>query len=483
MNNQIPQSTEFEKSLLGAFFYASSFADQQDMYDRVLMHVADVDFYNPQNKAAFVAIGELLEQTVEVEPQALINQIEKDGVLNAQQATTLVADLQTTTATTSNVEAYAKEIRTTAISRNLIDLMNRTNQAAHDPASVPDDLIAQVRSTLDNIEDTHEASEFKSVKNALSELINEISEASQNNSELKAGAIPTGYPKLDRLIKGLQPNNLIILAARPAVGKTAFALNMAKRAAQSKEIGHKTVVVFNMEMNVSSMMLRMLASESNVPMNKLQTGNDLTTDPTGKDLNTDWTRIHATNNNLSHLRIQLNAASGITMSSLRAQLRTLDTQLKRDDPQGGVGLVIIDYLQLIEPDEGRTDGRQNEISKISRQLKKLTTEMNIPVVALSQLSRGVESRDEKRPKLSDLRDSGAIEQDADIVMFLYRKDYYDANGNREGDEGYDQQATPDDSKVDLIVAKNRQGANETVQLLFRRSVQSYDNFDYHHENN
>lgn len=473
MNNQIPQNVEYEKSLIGTFFYASSFVDQQDIYDRVISKISEADFYDVSTKAAFKAIGQLIENRIEIDSASLITQLEKDNVLNANQIATLISEVQVAISTTANVDAYANDIRETSIARNLIDLMNRTNQAAHDPSSNPDDLIAQVRSTLDNIESNREDISFTSVRNALEELIQEITEAEKNKSELKPGAIPSGFPKLDRLTKGLQKSNLVILAARPAVGKTAFALNLARNAAASKEIGKKAVVIFNLEMNESSMMLRLLSSQSSVPMNQLQTGNDLKHATSQNDAQAEWSRILEANRRLSSLNIQINATPGIAISEIRSTLRSLDKQLKHDNPEGGVGLVVIDYLQLIEPEGNSNESRQNEISKISRSLKKLSSELDIPVVALSQLSRGVESRVEKKPMLSDLRDSGAIEQDADIVMFLYREDYYDKNGNREGEEGFNQTETPNNSEVQLIVAKNRQGANDTVNLVFIRDIQKY----------
>jgi replicative DNA helicase len=473
MANQIPQNIEYEKSLLGTFFYASGIEEQKDIEGRVASIVSSTDFYDPRTRAMYSTIHDLVENDIEVEFTSVYNHMIENSTVNPGDANNLLVELTNSNSTIANAEEYARDIREKAIARNLIDLMNHSNQSAHDPSTDPNDLIANIRQSLDKMEDTHEVSEFKSSKEVLADVIDEINEASKNQSGLKKGAIPSGFSYVDTITKGLQPNNLIILAARPAVGKTAFALNLAANAAKSKEIGKKHAVVFNMEMNESSMMFRLLSAWSTVPMNKLQTGNNLTTSTSVNDINADWAKINEANRQLSSLNLDLNATPGIRMSEVRSNLRTLDKQLKKADPESGIGLVVIDYLQLIEPDTETRDGRQNEISKISRSLKKLAGELNIPIVALSQLSRGVESRTIKRPMLSDLRDSGAIEQDADIVMFLYRDDYYDKNGKVEGEEGYDNSEESKVSDVELIIAKNRQGSNETVKLFFNKEIQQY----------
>ncbi|MDR2661011.1 MAG: replicative DNA helicase [Lactobacillaceae bacterium] len=472
MNNQIPKNEEYEKNIISAFFFASNLAEQKDMFDRIADIISENDFYNGKYKSIFYAIAQLLESNVEIEASSLATRLIENHV-NQNDAINTIAELQTGNATTSNIEEYAKDIREKAILRNLIDLLNISNQNAHDPASMPEDLIANIRKTLDSIEDTHDAINFMTIKEALNKVIIEIQEASKNKqSDMKVGAISTGFSYLDRLTKGLQQNNLIIIAARPAAGKTAFALNIAANAAQDLKIkNNKHVVVFNMEMTEEQMMFRLLSARSTVPMDKLQTGN-LTTAQNGNDFSTDWAMINEAQTRLSELPIELNATPGITINEIRSNLRALDAQLKHNDPDGGIGLVIVDYLQLIEPDAFSRDGRQNEVSKISRSLKKLAGELEVPVIALSQLSRGVENRENKRPRLSDLRDSGAIEQDADIVMFLYRDDYYDQNGHSEDDEDYDASSQPNVTEIEVIVAKNRQGANDTVRLIFKKDTQS-----------
>ncbi|MCV3296199.1 replicative DNA helicase [Oenococcus kitaharae] len=478
MDNRIPQEIQTEKALLSAFFYTNGLSQQQDVLDRMLGIISEDDFYDPKNKKVFQAINELLSDDKIVEPLTVSDQMKTDKSLDMVGGEGFISEILLADGTIANVENYAKAVHEKATQRRLIDLFNQGNGLAHDPSSQSQDLIANVRAKLDSIEDQSENTDFIELKNSLSKTIDNLNNSAKNNSILREGALPSGYAYLDKLTKGWQPNNLIILAARPAVGKTAFALNLAINAAKSKEIGKKTVVVFNMEMDDQSLSTRILAANARVPMDKLMTGKDLTQSTNGQvDPNADWTRIMLANERLSRLNIHLDTTPGIRINEIRAKLRNLQSQSQREDPEGGIGLVIIDYLQLIESDV--TESRQQAVAAISRSLKKLAGELDLPIIALSQLSRGVEGRTTKRPMLSDLRDSGAIEQDADIVMFLYRDDYYDQNGHSEDDEDFDESAIPDRGPVELIVSKNRQGANDTVKLMFDRSIQFYGNLDPH----
>ncbi|PST71138.1 replicative DNA helicase [Oenococcus oeni] len=476
INNHIPQEVQTEKALLSAFFYTSGLSEQQDVLDRMLGIITADDFYDVKNKKFFQAINELLNDDKIVEPLTVSDQMKADKSLDSVGGEGYISEVLSSDGTIANVENYAKAVHEKATQRRLIDLFNQGNGLAHDPASQSQDLIADIRSKLDSIEDQSENTDFIELKKSLSNTIDNLNTAARSNSILREGALPSDYPYLDKLTKGWQQNNLVILAARPAVGKTAFALNLAINAAKSKEIGKKTVVIFNMEMDDQSLSTRILAANARVHWNKLMTGRNLTQSSNGQvDPNADWTRIMLANERLSRLNIHLDTTPGIRINEIRAKLRNLQSQLQREDPDGGIGLVIIDYLQLIESDV--TESRQQAVAAISRSLKKLAGELNVPIIALSQLSRGVEGRTTKRPMLSDLRDSGAIEQDADIVMFLYRDDYYDQDGHSEDDDDFDESAIPDRGPVELIIAKNRQGANSTVKLMFDRSIQFYGNLD------
>ncbi|WP_439425462.1 replicative DNA helicase [Oenococcus alcoholitolerans] len=478
LDNRIPQEVQTEKALLSAFFYTSSLSQQQDVLDRMLGVISEDDFYDIKNKQVFQAINSLLNDDKIVEPLTVSDQMRSDKSLDSVGGEGYISEILSSDGTIANVENYAKIIHEKATQRRLIDLFNQANGLAHDPSSQSIDLISEIRTKLDAIEDTAENNDFIELKNSLSRTIDDLNNAAKSNSILREGALPSGYAYLDKLTKGWQANNLIILAARPAVGKTAFALNLAINAARSPEIGKKTVVVFNMEMDDQSLSTRILAANARVPMDKLMTGKGLTQSMNGQiDPNADWTRIMLANERLAKLKINLDTTPGIRINEIRAKLRNLQSELQRQDKEAGIGLVVIDYLQLIESDNA--ESRQQAVAAISRSLKKLAGELDIPIIALSQLSRGVEGRTTKRPMLSDLRDSGAIEQDADIVMFLYREDYYDQNGHSEDDEDFDESSIPDRGPVELIVAKNRQGANDTVKLMFDRSIQFYGNLDPH----
>ncbi len=475
-NNKIPQEIKTEKALLSSFFYTSSLDKQQELLDRILGIISEGDFFDSKNKRVFHAISELLNDNKMVETLTLSDQMRSDKSLLSVGGEGYISEIIATDSTSANAENYAKAVHEKATQRHLIDLSNRINRLAHDPSSHSLNLISEAQEELNKIEGSAENNDFITLKNSLDKTINELNSSTKSNSILRKNALPSGYGFLDKLTKGWQKDNLIVVAARPAVGKTAFALNLAINAAKSKEIGNKTVVVFNMEMNDQSLSDRILAANARVPMDKLMTGNGLSQSSNGNmDTNSDWSRIMLASENLNKLNINLDTTPGIKMNEIRAKLRNLEAQLQKENSKKGIGLVIIDYLQLI--DSEITESRQQAVAAISRSLKKLAGELNVPIIALSQLSRGVEGRTSKRPVLSDLRDSGAIEQDADIVMFLYREDYYDQNGNSEGDEDFDQSSVPERGPIEIIVAKNRQGANDTVKLLFDRSIQFYGNFD------
>jgi len=269
----------------------------------------------------------------------------------------------------------------------------------------------------------------------------------QNNEEITG--LPTGYAALDKMTAGLQKEELIILAARPAVGKTAFALNIAQNVGTKTD---RSVAIFSLEMGAESLVNRMLCAEGSIEASHLRTG-QLSEE--------EWRNLIVAMGSLSNANIYIDDTPGIKISEIRARCRKLAQE------KGNLGLILIDYLQLIEG-TGR-ENRQQEVSEISRQLKKLAKELKVPVIALSQLSRGVEQRQDKRPVLSDIRESGSIEQDADIVAFLYRDDYYRSEGD-DDDEPEEQQ---NNNVIEVIIEKNRSGARGTVELLF---IKEYNKF-------
>jgi replicative DNA helicase len=281
----------------------------------------------------------------------------------------------------------------------------------------------------------------------LNRTIETIDQLAQNNEEITG--LPTGYAALDKMTAGLQKEELIILAARPAVGKTAFALNIAQNVGTKTD---RSVAIFSLEMGAESLVNRMLCAEGSIEASHLRTG-QLSEE--------EWRNLIVAMGSLSNANIYIDDTPGIKISEIRARCRKLAQE------KGNLGLILIDYLQLIEG-TGR-ENRQQEVSEISRQLKKLAKELKVPVIALSQLSRGVEQRQDKRPVLSDIRESGSIEQDADIVAFLYRDDYYRSEGD-DDDEPEEQQ---NNNVIEVIIEKNRSGARGTVELLF---IKEYNKF-------
>jgi replicative DNA helicase len=292
---------------------------------------------------------------------------------------------------------------------------------------------------------TRTGSEFRTIQEVLFKTQENLEKLSQMKGDITG--LPTGFYDLDKVTSGLQSNQLIIIAARPAMGKTAFALNLVTNVA--KNTGKK-VALFNLEMNAEQLAMRMLSSEGQIDGIKLTKG---------KLENNDWKRVNEAISRLAETNIYINDNLSITLSEMRAVCRRLASE-------GNLGLIVIDYLQLINLDSGFNGSRQQEISEISRALKTLAMELGIPIIALAQLSRGVEARDDKRPILSDLRESGSIEQDADLVAFLYRDDYY--NKESSIDENT--------SKSEFIIRKHRNGPTATIDLIFKRNTSTFVNF-------
>ena len=302
------------------------------------------------------------------------------------------------------------------------------------------------RSILE-VSEKRNRSGFLSISDVLNTTIANIDQLYQNDEEITG--LPTGYQALDKMTAGLQAEELIILAARPAVGETAFALNIAQNVGTKTD---KAVAIFSLEMGAESLVNRMLCAEGSIEASHLRTG-QLSEE--------EWQNLIIAMGSLSRANIYIDDTPGIKITEIRAKCRKLAQE------KGNLGLILIDYLQLIEG-TGK-ENRQQEVSDISRQLKKLAKELKVPVIALSQLSRGVEQRQDKRPVLSDIRESGSIEQDADIVAFLYRDDYYDRG---EGEDG-DHEPPEVDNVVEVIIEKNRSGARGTVELLF---IKEYNKF-------
>jgi replicative DNA helicase len=358
-----------------------------------------------------------------------------------------LAELATIVPTAANIGFYAQTVSTMSRRRRLIKAGTDIVRMGYEPEGELDDIITEAEKQIVDVAEGTNKEGFKVISNVLTESFGLIEKNAQTN-EIVTG-LPTFYTELDKITTGLQPDQLIILAARPAVGKTAFALNIAQNVGTKTD---KTVAIFSLEMSATDLVNRMLCAEGSIESNHVRTGN-LTEE--------EWNKIVMAMGTLGEASIYIDDTAGIKMPEIRAKSRKLAQE------KGNLGLIVIDYLQLIEG-SGK-ESRQQQVSEISRNLKMLAKELSCPVIALSQLSRAVEQREDKRPNLSDIRESGSIEQDADIVAFLYREDYY----RKEGDE-VEEDAAPDDI-IEVILEKNRAGARGTVKLMFKKEYNKFAN--------
>lgn len=437
-----PQNIEAEQAVLGSVFLDS------EMMIEALEYIEPKDFYRRSHQLIFQTMMTLNERNEAIDLITLKDRLEQDNLLEDIGGLSYLSDLAVAVPTAANIVYYAKIVEQKSLLRNLIqtatDIVTKGFEQGEDVETILDNA---ERSILE-VSEKRNRSGFLSIADVLNTSIANIDRLYQNNEEITG--LPTGYPALDKMTAGLQPEELIILAARPAVGKTAFALNIAQN------IGTKTdqaVAIFSLEMGAESLVNRMLCAEGSIEAGHLRTG-QLSEE--------EWQNLIIAMGSLSRAQIYIDDTPGIKITEIRAKCRKLSQE------KGNLGLVLIDYLQLIEG-TGR-ESRQQEVSEISRQLKKLAKELKVPVIALSQLSRGVEQRQDKRPVLSDIRESGSIEQDADIVAFLYRDDYYD----RENDEDDENRDAPEiDNVIEVIIEKNRSGARGTVELLF---IKEYNKF-------
>lgn len=434
-----PQSIEAEQAVLGSVFLDA------DAIVEAMEYIEAKDFYRRGHQTIFQIMIDLSNRSEAIDAITIKEQLEQRKMLEDIGGVSYLSELTLSVPTAANVGYYAKIVEQKSLLRNLIqtatDIVTSGFEQDEDVESILDDAERRIL----EVSEKRNRSGFLAIADVLGDSINQIEKLSQQGEAITG--LPTGYHALDKMTAGLQAEELIILAARPAVGKTAFALNIAQN------VGTKTdqsVAIFSLEMSAESLVNRMLCSEGLVEASHLKTG-QLTDE--------EWDNIIVAMGSLSKANIFIDDTPGIKISEIRAKCRKLHQE------QGGLGLVLIDYLQLIEG-TGR-ENRQQEVSEISRQLKKLAKELKVPVIALSQLSRGVEQRQDKRPVLSDIRESGSIEQDADIVAFLYRDDYY------RSEEGEDEEPEESNNVIEVIIEKNRSGARGTVELLF---IKEYNKF-------
>ncbi|CDE08876.1 replicative DNA helicase [Bacillus sp. CAG:988] len=436
----LPNDIEAEQSVLGSMFL-SKYALQQ-----ACETLTPDSFYLASNAKIFSCIQSLAEKDVPIDLTTVTAALKNSNLLSEVGGVEYLSEILNIVPTAANIDSYIKIVEDDAIRRKLIETATNICSMGYESDRSVSETLDQAEQKILTVVKNRRTSEFKSIQNVLFKAQEDLERLAETKNDITG--IPTGWIDIDRATTGLHENELIIIAARPAMGKTAFALNLATSVAINTG---KTVAVFNLEMSAEQLATRMLSSLGQVELNKLRTGNLL---------NDDWKRVNEAISQLSGAKMYIDDTPGINIGEIRSKCRRLASS---DD---GLGLVIIDYLQLISGVGNYGGNRQQEVSDISRALKVMAMELQIPVVALSQLSRSVETREDKRPIMSDLRESGSIEQDADIVSFLYRDDYY----NKES-------KTSDSTSIsEFIIGKNRSGSTTTIDLLFKRDMATFLSF-------
>ena len=439
-----PQDILAEQSVLGAIFI------DEGKLVFVREYIEAEDFFRHAHRLIFTAMVALSERNEAIDATTMRNYLANHGDLDAMGGLAYLAEVINSVQTSANAEYYAKIVAEKSILRKLIDRLTDSVNQAYEGADDADTIIANAEKALIDVSEGASRSGFKRIDDVLNLNFENLEARSQQTSDITG--IASGYPALDNMTTGFHEEELIILAARPAVGKTAFALNVAQN------IGTKlglTVAIFSLEMGAESLVDRMLAAEGVINSRSIRTG-QLTDE--------EWQKLMIAQSNLARASIYIDDTPGIRITEIRSRARKLAQET------GNLGLVLIDYLQLITGN-GR-ESRQQEVSEISRQLKILAKELKVPVIALSQLSRSIEQRQDKKPMLSDLRESGSIEQDADIVAFLHREDYYH-NGEEEG-------GIPNNT-VEVIIEKNRSGARGSVELMFQKEYNKFSSISKREE--
>jgi replicative DNA helicase len=440
-SNLLPQNIEAEEAVLGAILV------NPQVITKVVETIKPESFYKPAHRYVYDAMLQLFNTNERIDIVSVSDVLSFNSKLETIGGRAFVNDLSYKTITTANIEYYAKIVQEKAIKRALINAGSEIVSFGYDVKPIDESLDNAERLIFD-IASKKATSDLVHVKDLVLNTYEKIEYRYEHKDELLG--IRTDFYELDTMMSGLQKSDLIILAARPSMGKTALALNMAVNVA----IKEKTpVAIFSLEMSKEQLMQRMLCSEAEVDTQRLKTGNMQSKD---------WEKLANAMNEFSQAPIYIDDTSGCTLTDIRAKCRRLKMEEKN------LGLVVIDYLQLMEG--GGREERMQQISAISRGLKTLARELDIPVIALSQLSRAVESRTDKHPMLSDLRESGAIEQDADIVMFIYREEYY-----RKNDDDEENSRAQSKGESEIIIAKHRNGPVGTVKLLFQGSITKFKN--------
>lgn len=435
----MPQEINAEQAVLGSMFiskYALQKATESLTKDL---------FYLDSHAKIFTVLSDLAEQGKPIDITTVTAELDKRKLLKQIGDVDYLTEVITSVASAANIDEYIKIVEEKAILRRLIEESTSIIESAYNSTDDISETLDNAEKKILSVVKTRKGTEFRTIQEVMLKTQSDLEKLAQAKGEITG--LATGFYDLDKVTTGLHANELIIIAARPAMGKTAFALNLATNIAINSK---KPVALFNMEMGAEQLATRMLSSLGQVDGYKLKNG---------RLEHNDWKKINEAISRLSDTKLFIDDTPGMTIGEIRAKCRRLASS------EDGLGIVIIDYLQLISGSARYAGNRQQEVGEISRSLKTLAMELEIPVIALAQLSRTVEGRDDKRPILSDLRESGSIEQDADIVAFLYRDDYYTKEPSIDENT----------SKSEFIIAKHRNGPTTTIDLIFKRNTSTFVN--------
>jgi replicative DNA helicase len=435
----LPQSIEAEQSVIGSMII------DKNAIAKVLEGLEEEDFYRDGHKVIYRAILEMFRNDIAIDLLTIFEYLKSTDMLERAGGVTYITELSSSMPTTANLSAYIKIVSDKSTLRRLIKASTAIIEESYTNQSRVEDVVDIAEKKIFNIAEKRTTKDFEPLGDVLERGFAQI-EKIFNNKDVLTG-VGSGFSDLDSKTSGFQSGDMILIAARPSMGKTTFALNIAEHAALKE---HKSVVIFSLEMSKEQLAYKLLCSEANVDMLKLRTG-------TLEDK--DWENIAMAAGPLSKAKVYIDDSAGVTVMEMRSKCRRLKIEY-------GIDLIVIDYLQLMSGGSG-SDNRQQEVSEISRSIKALAKEMECPIIALSQLSRAPEQRADHRPMLSDLRESGSIEQDADIVMFLYRDEYY----NKE---------TEDKNIGECIIAKQRNGPVGTARLAWLGQYSKFGNLDVIH---
>lgn len=432
-----PHNLEAEQSVLGAAFMSKS------ALQKVCEDLSSESFYLDAHSKIYDVIKELYNTNVAVDITTVTDRLKSKKLLKQIGDVDYLLEIVNSVPTVSNVDYYINIVNEKAILRNLISTATSIVSEAYMGDATINETLDDAERKILGVVKNRKSGEFKPIQEALTNAQLNLEKLSESGGEITG--IPSGFYDLDKVTTGFHENELIILAARPGMGKTAIVLNIVVNVALATK---KNVAVFNLEMNAEQLAMRMISSAGQIDGYKIRTG---------KLEHSDWKRVNEAISQLAETNIKIDDTPGITIGEIRAKCRRLAATEK------GLSLIVIDYLQLVSTTSKYAGNRQQEVAEISRALKTLALELKVPIIACAQLSRAVEGREDKRPLMSDLRESGSIEQDADIVAFLYRDDYYNKEARMDDNN----------SVVEFIIGKNRNGQTKTVELLFKKNTSTF----------